>query len=269
VRRTTEEYQALIADLVDTLLDFAKRHHITTEEYIEALAFLNEVGRNDEMILLGDVMHLSIVIDNQTHSHQAAGTATNVEGPFYLPDNPMLEPPYRLCSFDEPGTPLVLDGRVTDASSGAPVTNTVLDLWQASADGFYEQQKPERGPYYLRGKIPVDPDGRFLFRTIVPASYEIPKEGPVGRLLAFLDRHAFRANHVHLKVHADGYQPLTTQIFFSDNEWLRSDTVGAVKDDLVVDLVQETDEVRAKELDVRSPFVTASFDVSLQRGESA
>jgi protocatechuate 3,4-dioxygenase beta subunit len=265
VQRTTEEYQAIIRDLVQTLLDFATRHNISTEEYLQALAFLTEVGRNDEMVLLGDTMHLSIAIDDQTHHSHEGRTATNVEGPFYLPDNPMLEAPHRLCSIDEPGRPLVITGRVTDASSGQPIPMALLDIWQASADGFYEQQKPERGPYYLRGKLPVDSEGRFTFRTIVPASYEIPKEGPVGRLLAYLDRHAFRANHIHLKVFAEDYEPLTTQIFFSDNEWLGSDTVGAVKDDLVVELNEETDEVAAKELEVRSPFCTASFDVGLRR----
>ena len=269
VGRTTEEYQEVIRDLVETLLDFASRHDITTDEYIRALAFLTEVGRADEMILLGDVMHLSIAIDDLTHRARASGTATNVEGPFYLPDNPILEPPYRLCAFDEPGLPLVVSGRVTDASSGEPIPGAMLDMWQASADGFYEQQKPERGPYYLRGKVPVDPDGHFLFRTIVPASYEIPKEGPVGRLLEYLDRHAFRANHIHIKVFADGYEPLTTQIFFADNEWLRSDVVGAVKENLVVDLSEETDEVRAKELEVRSPFFTVECDISVVKGSSA
>ncbi len=265
MQRTTEEYQAIIRDLVQTLLDFATRHNISTEEYLEALAFLTEVGRNDEMVLLGDTMHLSIAIDDLTHHSHEGGTPTNVEGPFYLPDNPMLEAPHRLCSIDEAGRPLVITGRVTDASSGQPIPTALLDIWQASADGFYEQQKPERGPYYLRGKLPVDSEGRFDFRTIVPASYEIPKEGPVGRLLAYLGRHAFRANHIHLKVLADDYEPLTTQIFFSDNEWLGSDTVGAVKDDLVVALTEETDEVAAKELEVRSPFYTASFDVGLRR----
>jgi catechol 1,2-dioxygenase len=265
VPRTTEEYQAIIGDLVKTLNAFAERHDISTDEYLQALSFLTEVGRDDEMVLLGDVLHLSIAIDDMTHRSATSGTATNVEGPFYIPDNPMLEPPYRLCSFDEQGDPLLVTGRVTDASSGEAVSGAILDLWQASADGFYEQQKPERGPYYLRGKVPVDEDGRFEFRTIVPASYEIPKEGPVGRLLAFLDRHAFRANHIHLKMDAEGYEPLTTQIFFSDNEWLRSDTVGAVKDELIVDLSKDDDEVRAKELELRSPFFTTSFDIGLRR----
>jgi protocatechuate 3,4-dioxygenase beta subunit len=267
VPRTTEEYQAIIGDLVKTLVAFAEQHDISTEEYIQALSFLTEVGRDDEMILLGDVLHLSIAIDDMTHRAATSGTATNVEGPFYLTDNPELKPPYRLCSFEEPGEPLLVTGRVTDSSTGSVVPGAILDLWQASADGFYEQQKPERGPHYLRGKVPADQDGRFEFRTVVPASYEIPKEGPVGRLLAYLDRHAFRANHIHLKLDADGYEPLTTQIFFSDNKYLRSDTVGAVKDELIVDLTRDEDEVRAKELQLRAPFFTTSFDIGLRRQE--
>ncbi|MGH2734860.1 MAG: dioxygenase [Actinomycetota bacterium] len=265
MQRTAEEYQSIIRDLVDTLIALAQRHDISTDEYLQALAFLTEVGRTDEMILLGDSLHLSIAIDDQTHREDTGGTATNVEGPFYIPDSPILEPPFRLCSLDEPGDPLVVTGLVTDSSTGQAIPSAVLDIWQASADGFYEEQKPERGPSYLRGKVPVDPDGRFEFRTIVPASYEIPKEGPVGRLLALLGRHAFRANHIHLRLDADGCEPLTTQIFFSDNDWLRSDVVGAVKDDLIVTLTEETDEVRAKELEVRSPFFATSFDIGLRK----
>lgn len=265
VPRTTQEYQAIVRDLVETLIEFARRHDLSTDEYLKALAFLTEVGRSDEMILLGDVLHVSIAIDDLTHRDAAGGTASNVEGPFYIAGSPTLIPPYRLCSIDEPGRPLLVTGRVSDSATGEPLPGAVLDLWQASADGFYEQQKPERGPNYLRGKVPVDPNGRFEFRTVVPASYEIPKDGPVGRLLGFLGRHAFRANHIHLKLDAEGYRPLTTQIFFSDNEWLRSDTVGAVKDDLIVVLSEDADEVRAKELELRSPFFTTSFDVGLRR----
>ena len=67
VQKTTQEYQAMIADLVETLIAFAKRHDVSTDEYLQALAFLTEVGQSDEMILLGDAMHLSIAIDDMTH----------------------------------------------------------------------------------------------------------------------------------------------------------------------------------------------------------
>jgi len=50
VQKTTQEYQAMIADLVETLIAFVKRHDLSTDEYLQALAFLTEVGRSDEMI---------------------------------------------------------------------------------------------------------------------------------------------------------------------------------------------------------------------------
>jgi hypothetical protein len=77
VERTAGEYQALIADLVKTLLEFAERNRITTEEYLRTLAFLTEVGRTDEMVLLGDTMHLSIAIDDRTHAQSTMAATTS------------------------------------------------------------------------------------------------------------------------------------------------------------------------------------------------
>ena len=69
--------------------------------------------------------------------------------------------------------------------------------------------------------------------------YQIPREGPVGELLEnILGRHSWRPAHLHFKIDADGYQPLTTQLYFAGNPYLASDTVGAVKDSLVIDLTK-------------------------------
>ena len=80
----------------------------------------------------------------------------------------------------------------------------------------------------------TDTDGRYAFRTVVPPPYEIPKDGAVGALLRQLGRHAYRPAHLHLKVTADGYTPLTTMVYFADDPYLDSDTIGAVKDPLVL-----------------------------------
>lgn len=59
--------------------------------------------------------------------------------------------------------------------------------------------------------------------------------GPAGQLLQLLDRHPMRPAHIHLMVTAPGYKPLTTQIFPRTDPYLKTDTVFAVKPDLVVD----------------------------------
>lgn len=50
-----------------------------------------------------------------------------------------------------------------------------------------------------------------------------------------------RPAHIHLMISADGYKPCTTQIFPKDDPYLETDTVFAVKDDLVVDFVEYND----------------------------
>jgi protocatechuate 3,4-dioxygenase beta subunit len=73
--------------------------------------------------------------------------------------------------------------------------------------------------------------------------YPIPDDGPVGRLLRDTGRHPWRAAHLHAKVSADGFAPLTTHIFDSRSEYLDSDTVFGVKESLVDDFVAGADGV--------------------------
>ena len=54
----------------------------------------------------------------------------------------------------------------------------------------------------LRGRLHADATGHYEIHSIVPPPYEIPKDGPVGRLLAASNRHAFRPAHIHVKVNA-------------------------------------------------------------------
>jgi len=51
-----------------------------------------------------------------------------------------------------------------------------------------------------------------------------------------------RPAHIHLMISADGYKQVVTQLFPSDDPWLKTDTVFAVKDDLVVDFVPKNDD---------------------------
>jgi len=55
-----------------------------------------------------------------------------------------------------------------------------------------------------------------------------------------------RPAHIHLMVSADEYKPVTTQIFPKDDPYLITDTVFAVKDDLVVDFKPLEGDPKAK-----------------------
>src|SRR5207237_8945218 len=114
----------------------------------------------------------------------------------------------------------------------------------AGDDGFYDTQKPTyetQGPS-SRARFVTDTDGRFYFRTILPCSYPIPTDGPVGEMIIYTRRHAMRPAHVHFLVAAPGYQPLITHVFMEGDKYLDSDVVCGVKDELVARIEKRTDD---------------------------
>jgi len=238
----------LVEALTEALADVVRRRHVTEQEWYDALAYLGEVGRADELILLSDVLGLSVLVDRQAHAGQG-GTATSVLGPFWRPA-PELPNPANLAPDGTPGEPLVVRG-VVRGVDGAPLPGARVDVWQCDADGFYDVQVGDGSEVGLRGVLSTDASGRYEVRTIVPPPYEVPKDGPVGRLLAALGRHAFRPAHVHFRVQAPDHGDLTTMVFFAGDPWLGEDTIGADRPELTV------------EIDRSGPVATAMFDILL------
>jgi protocatechuate 3,4-dioxygenase beta subunit len=253
----SDRLQGSLELLTAALRQLIDERKVTSDEWMQVLAFLTEVGRTDEFILLSDVLGLSVFLDERTHPAGSHATPSNVQGPFYLPDAPILDPPYRLAGDDEPGEPLVFQGHVSDAETGRPVPGAMLDVWQADDDALYDVQRGTGEPR-LRGRFPADHVGDYRLRTIVPPPYEIRKDGPVGRLLGALGRHAWRPAHLHLKVEHTGYEPLTTMVYLEGDPWLDSDSIGSVKPSLVVPLEQ-----RSADEFVDRPHARCTFDIAL------
>jgi protocatechuate 3,4-dioxygenase beta subunit len=226
----SERLADVVGAVVSALTDVIRLHHVTDDEWHAGLRFLTEVGRADEFVLLSDVMRLSVLIDELSHPDTGA-TPADVRGPFWRPA-PLLDNPADLFPGDEPGERLVLSGVVRTAA-GEPIEGAELDFWQCNADGLYDVQIPGSQPRY-RGRLHAGPDGRYELRTIVPPPYEVKKDGPVGRLLEMLGRHAWRPAHIHCTVAADGRRPLTTMVFIEGDPWLGDDTIGADKPSLVI-----------------------------------
>jgi protocatechuate 3,4-dioxygenase beta subunit len=88
----------------------------------------------------------------------------------------------------------------------------------------------------MRARFAAGGDGRFAFRTIVPCSYPVPTDGPVGELLRAANRHAMRPAHIHFVIRAPGFEPLVTHLFIAGDPYLASDAVFGVKPSLVVPL---------------------------------
>jgi protocatechuate 3,4-dioxygenase beta subunit len=129
-----------------------------------------------------------------------AETEDNILGPFYKADAPLKD---TLVEPGMAGTRLTISGRVLGATCG-PLAGAVLDIWQADDAGAYDLVG-----YTLRGKVQTAADGTFQIQTIVPGHY---LNGPT-----------YRPAHIHVKVDAAGFAPLTTQLYFPNDPYNASD----------------------------------------------
>ena len=113
----------------------------------------------------------------------------------------------------------------------------------------------------LRGVFHADAEGKFVFRTIKPAFYPIPYDGPVGRLLLATGSHPYRPAHIHFIVSAEDYRPVTTEIFAEGDPYVDSDVVFGVRDSLVVPLYVTSRSTKPRD-DTSPRHSTASSSTS-------
>lgn len=83
----------------------------------------------------------------------------------------VLRPSGRIAPASEPGTPLVIHGRVFQRDSRTPAPDIIVFAYHTDATGHYDA--PSAGPHSwrLRGWVKTGADGRFEFATIRPAPY--------------------------------------------------------------------------------------------------
>lgn len=90
----------------------------------------------------------------------------------------------------EPGEALVVSGVVYAEDGVTPVPGIVLQVYHTDAKGRYSiDGKDERNPR-LKGRMRTDAQGRYEFRTILPASYSGNRWG----------------GHIHASVEGAGYE---------------------------------------------------------------
>ncbi len=105
-------------------------------------------------------------------------------------------------------SPITIEGRVVDGD-GAPVSDAVVEIWQANQHGRYAHPEDTRDlpldPDFAGfGRTPTDADGRFEFRTLKPGRVE----GPEGGL---------QAPHINVTILMRGMlRQLHSRIYFAD-----------------------------------------------------
>ena len=262
----SERLLFILAKLITHLHAFAREVNLTHKEWKTAIDFLHAAGRisdetRNEFILLSDVLGLSAFTDliNST----AGATEASELGPFYAEGSPLVPIGADLIKGNT-GDRVLLRGRVLDGAD-QPISNAELDFWQAAGNGLYPAQDAAQDAHNLRCRMLTDSAGRYALRTVRPAPYTVPYDGPVGALLRAGGRTAWRPGHFHIIVKAEGYVPVVTELFATDDPYIDRDAVFGVRASLTIPLVRQTHVEAAGPYPIEPPFYTADFDFRLQR----
>lgn len=229
--------KSILTALVRHLHDFVRETRLTEAELMQGIAFLTETGQmcsgeRQEFILLADTLGVSMLTVALNQARPPGATEATVLGPFHTADAPAVASGDDLAG-DAPGEPLFVE-IVVVGLDGQPIEAAEVDVWQADADGLYDVQRPELDRRRrARGVLRTDAQGRASFRSVVPTAYPVPTDGPVGRLLLASGRHPWRPAHLHFRISADGWRPLTTHLFREPDPYLDSDVVFGVRSSLI------------------------------------
>jgi protocatechuate 3,4-dioxygenase beta subunit len=128
-------------------------------------------------------------------------TTTDILGPFFSEGAPQTS---SIVPEDYEGERLFLTGKLSTTDCDTIIVAAVLDFWQADASGAYDNDG-----FKFRGKIITDENGNYNLETIIPGKY--------------LNGSQYRPSHIHLKVQAEGYDDLVTQIYFEGDVDIPSD----------------------------------------------
>jgi len=264
----------LLTELVGALHGFVRKTDLTFDEWNTAIDFLTRTGQactgvRQEFILLSDILGVSMLVDAVNHRERQGATQTTVLGPFYVGEH-RVTPHGSDISSGIKGEPMFVNSRVTDVD-GRPIEGCTIDVWHADDDGFYDSQKPayaSEGPS-LRARFVTDRDGRFSFKTILPCSYPVPTDGPVGELIRAAGRHAMRPAHIHFLVDAVGFEPLVTHVFIDGDQYLHSDAVFGVKDELVARIEHHSEPVMPDGTKADGPWHVMTYEFRMNPGKGA
>lgn len=159
-------------------------------------------------------------------------TPAQTPGPFYRPNSPQRQ---SLLEADTPGTRLILSGQVL-APNCQPLSNCLVDFWQADAQGNYDNQGDllrQAPKNRLRGHQFTDGEGRYRLETIVPGIYP------------------GRTRHLHVLVQPANGGMLTTQLYLANEPLNQRD--GLYRPELMM-------TIQATQGEPQAPVIQAQFN---------
>ena len=235
----------VMESLVRHLHEFVRETRLTEEEFERAVDFLVRLGQasgaeKNEVILASDLLGLSTLVVSLQGARASGGTDAALLGPFWRGESPACRLGDDIARDGGGGRKLAVSGHVRD-TAGRSIAGAVVDVWQASPVGLYENQDQNQPEHNLRGRFETDAAGRFHFRTVKPSGYPVPTDGPCGELLRAQARHPYRPAHIHFMISREGYRTLVTQVFDNADAAIESDVVFGVTPRLAGDFRAQPD----------------------------
>jgi hydroxyquinol 1,2-dioxygenase len=233
----------ILAALVKHLHAFAREVHLTEEEFEKAAAYITALGHkttgthNETVLMSGSLGFSTLICLLNNGNNGQTETTANLLGPFWRMNSPRTENGGSIVRSPTPGPALFVNCWVKD-QSGKPIEGAEVDIWHSSPEGFYDQQDPKQVDMNLRGKFTTDAQGHFGFRSVKPAGYPIPIDGPVGDLVRATGRHHYRPAHLHFLIYKPGFKTLISQVYVNGDEWLDTDVQFGVTRALVGNYVR-------------------------------
>jgi catechol 1,2-dioxygenase len=270
-RAADPRIRAILLALIRHLHGFVREVRLTEPEFQEATRIIAAMGQrttdwhNEVVLMAGSLGVSSLVCLLNNGSNGQAETQANLLGPFWREDQPICASGDTLVRSPTPGPGLVVHAQVED-SEGRPVERAEVDVWHSSPQGLYENQDPAQAEMNLRGRFLTDADGRLHFRSVKPAGYPIPIDGPVGELVKAAGRHNYRPAHLHFMIFKPGFKTLISQIYVPDDEHLDADVQFGVTRALIGNYIRHDEP--APEMGLEAPWYSLDQRFVLQRGDA-
>jgi catechol 1,2-dioxygenase len=268
-----ERLKHIVQRVAEHICSVIEEFDVSPSEFWSAMAYLTELGQANEVGLLVPGLGIETFLDMRMDEAERkagleGGTPRTIEGPLYIAGAPLSKGEARLDQDPEQGEVLFMQGVVTD-KTGKPIAGAVVDVWHANTKGGYSFFDPSQSQYNLRRRIETDAEGRYRFRSILPAGYACPPNGSTQKLLDAIGRHGHRPAHIHFFVTAPNYRKLTTQINIDGDEYLHDDFAFATRDELIPPVARHTDADAINAKGLNEPFSEITFNFVLHREADA
>jgi protocatechuate 3,4-dioxygenase beta subunit len=269
-RTPNPRMREILLALVRHVHGFAREVRLTEGEFQEATRVIAALGQHttrshNEVVLMAGSLGLSALICLLNNGDDGrTETQANLLGPFWRDDQPRCASGESIVRSATPGPGLLVRAEIVDPQ-GAPVAGAEVDVWHASPHGLYENQDPSQAEMNLRGRFVTDAAGRFDFRSVKPAGYPIPVDGPVGELIRAIGRHNYRPAHLHFMVNKSGFKTLITQIYAADDPHIATDVQFGVTRALIGNFVRH--DRAAPHCGFAAPWYSLEQRLILERGK--